>query len=107
MSTPLKTIAPLLLLVLAAGLAGCGGGIDVVDAGTYEGTVTEAKASEQEIYVELADGRKLELYFTDATELSSGGEPVEFGALAAGTQVRVTVTRQGGRNVPQTVEILR
>jgi cold shock protein len=101
-----RKIAAALLLVLAAGLAGCGGGVDVVDAGTYEGTVAEAKPSEQEIYVELADGWKLELYFTDDTELTSDGQPVEFDALAAGTEVRVTVSRDGNRNTPQKVEIL-
>ncbi len=93
-----------LLLVLSA-LTGCGG-VDVVDSGSYEGVVDEAKPGEKEIYVVLDDGRKLELYFTDQTTLQQGGQAADFSALESGSRVRVEVTREGNRNVPQKVEIL-
>jgi hypothetical protein len=93
------------LVVALTALAGCGG-VDVVDAGAYEGVVDEAKPGEKEIYVVLDDGRKLELYFTDETVLEQAGEPVAFAKLEAGSRVRVTVTRDGNRNVPTRVEIL-
>ncbi|MBD3220126.1 hypothetical protein GF314_02700 [bacterium] len=54
----------------------------------------------------MADERKLELYFTDDTELTRDGQPVEFDVLAAGTEVRVTVSRDGNRNTPQKVDNL-
>lgn len=94
------------VLLLTAMLVGCGGGIDVVDEGTYTGTVTEAVPAEREIYVTLEDGTKLELYFNEETELVRDGESVEFSALEAGTRVRLTVTRVGNRNEPQRVEII-
>ncbi|MEX2552089.1 MAG: hypothetical protein WD627_03690 [Actinomycetota bacterium] len=87
-------------------LTACGEGIDVVDAGTYSATVEEAVADEQEIYVALDDGRHLELYFSEDTELLQGGEPVEFSVLGAGSSVQVTVEREGNRNVPTRVEII-
>ena len=95
-----------LALLLAVGALGGCGGVDVVDSGSYEGVVDEAKPGEKEIYVMLDDGRKLELYFTDETVLEQAGEPVAFAKLEAGTRVRVTVTRDGNRNVPTRVEIL-
>lgn len=100
-----RSIVPPVLL-LTAMLVGCGGGIDVVDEGTYTGTVTEAVPAEREIYVTLEDGTTLELYFNEETELVRDGESVEFSALQAGTRVRVTVTRVGNRNEPQRVEII-
>jgi len=94
------------LLLASSVLTGCGG-VDVVDAGSYEGVVDEAKPGEKEIYVTLADGRKLELYFTDQTTLHQGGEVADFSVLESGMRVRVEVTREGNRNVPQKVEILQ
>jgi len=100
------TVPAMLSLLLAASvLTGCGG-VEVVDSGSYEGVVDEAKPGEKEIYVMLDDGRKLELYFTDQTTLQQSGQVADFSALESGTRVRVNVTRDGNRNVPQKVEIL-
>jgi hypothetical protein len=107
MTTP-RTRPVIGLLVaglMLGGLAACGG-VDVVDSGTYDGVVDQVKPGEREIYVVLDDGRKLELYFTDQTTLQQSGQPVEFSALEAGSQVRVAVEREGNRNVPTRVEIL-
>lgn len=101
---PIKTSLIGLLGLIALIFAGCGG-IDVVDAGTYRGTINKAVAEEQEIYVTLDNGQKLELYFTEETELLSAGQPVEFSALASGLPVEITVAREGNRNVPTRVEI--
>jgi len=95
-----------LSFVILLSLTACGEGIDVVDAGTYSGTVDEAVAGEQEIYVTLDDGSRLELYFTEDTELLQEGEPAQFSVLAEGSTVRVTVEREGNRNVPTRVEII-
>jgi len=101
-----RTVGLLAVLLLTATLSGCGGGIDVVEEGTYTGTVTEVVPAEREIYVTLEDGAKLELYFNEETELVQDGESVEFSALQAGTRVRLTVTRVGNRNEPRRVEII-
>ena len=44
-------------------LVACGGGekTDVVESGTYEGTVHEVEADKTEIYVKTADDKLLEL----------------------------------------------
>ena len=99
-----------LLLALAIfGLSACGGSgneTDVVESGTYEGTVDKVVPEEEEIYVETADNKRLELYFTETTELTQNGEPVEFSALEQGQQVEVTVEKVGQRLDPVTVKIL-
>jgi len=95
--------APLVGLAL---LAACGSGIDVVDAGTYDGTVDKAVPDEREIYVSLDSGTRLELYFTDDTELLRDGRPAEFSTLSSGSDIRVTVEREGNRNVPTRVELV-
>jgi len=96
-----------ILAALAAALlvAGCGGGIDVVDAGTYTGTIKEVKPSETEIYVTLDSGEQLELYFTESTELVANGNPVDFSELSQNMRVDVSVDREGNRNVPTRVVI--
>lgn len=86
-------------------LAGCGGGIDVVDAGTYAGTIDKVKAEEEEIYLSLDNGMQLELYFTEATQLMKGLNPVAFAELESGDRVEVTVDREGNRNIPVMVVI--
>ena len=86
--------------------AGCGGGIDVVDAGTYTGSVDKVVAGEQEIYVSLENGMRLELYFSADTELVEDGEPAPFSALEEGSMIEVEVDREGNRNLPLRVEIL-
>ena len=101
---------PSLLLVAAVCtvlLAGCGKHMVAVDSGTYEGTVSEVNAEEEEIYVDIGDGRTLELYFTEETELTRDGETAVFGALDVGQRVSVTVNRVGNRLDPVTVEILQ
>lgn len=95
-----------LMLVGMIAAAGCGESIDVVNAGTYDGTVDKVVPEEEEIYVSLDDGKKLELYFTEQTELLRGGSAVPFSELSQGADIRVTVEREGNRNVPTRVEIL-
>lgn len=94
------------VLFLTFMLIGCGGAIEVVESGTYTGTVTKAVPAEREIYVTLESGEKLELYFNDETELVQDDESVEFSALKAGVRVRLTLTRIDNRNEPQRVEII-
>jgi major membrane immunogen (membrane-anchored lipoprotein) len=86
-------------------LAACGSSIDVVDAGTYAGTVDKAVPDEQEIYVTLDNGKRLELYFTEQTQLMRDDKPAQFAELSEGTPVSVTVSREGNANKPQKVEI--
>ncbi len=54
-------------------LASCGHNVDVVESGTYDGTVSEAKPDEEEIYVDLDNGKTIELYFTETTTLTKNG----------------------------------
>jgi hypothetical protein len=87
-------------------VAGCGQQIDVVDSGTYEGTITEVNAEEEEIYVALDNDPTIELYFKEDTVLKQGDSEVPFSALQKDQKVRVTVERVGNRLDPKTVEIL-
>lgn len=100
-----STLPALLLGILMLFLAACGGGIDVVDAGTYTGTVDKAVEEEKEIYLSLDNGMRLELYFTDATQLMEGATPVDFSQLEKGDRVQVTLDREGNRNIPLQVVI--
>ena len=79
---------------------------DLVPSGTYTGTATEVDAEEKEIYVETEDGKTLELYFTDQTELTQNGESVAFDALSEGAQVEITVEKKGKRLEPVSVKIM-
>ncbi|SMO82753.1 hypothetical protein [Fodinibius sediminis] len=89
-------------------LAACGGGgTDVVESGTYTGTIDELNPEETEIYVETEDGQRLELYFTDTTTLTQGGQTVPFSTLQTGQQVQVEVEKTGQRLDPISVEILQ
>lgn len=92
----------LLLLAFVA----CGESTDVVESGTYKGVVDKVVSSKMEIYVKTADDKKLELYFTDQTELTQGGETVEFSALKEGQNVEVEVEKVGKRLDPVSVRIL-
>lgn len=87
-------------------LVSCGGQTDVVDPGTYTGTVDKVEAEETEIYVKTADDKTLELYFTDETKLMQDGKPVEFSALEKGQNVEVKVEKEGKRLDPVKVKIL-
>lgn len=83
----------------------CGEKTDVVESGTYEGTVKKVEAEKTEIYVETADGKTLELYFTDTTTLTRNGETVEFSALEENQKVEVQVEKVGNRLDPISVKI--
>lgn len=88
-------------------MAACGGeSTDVVESGTYEGTIQEVNPGESEIYVETGDDKTLELYFIDSTELVKGNTEVPFDSLATGQRVRVEVEKVGQRLDPLRVEIL-
>jgi hypothetical protein len=87
-------------------LTSCGGKTDVVDSGVYQGTVAEVEADKTEIYVKTADGKLLELYFTETTALTRNGETVTFDQLAEGQKVEVDVKKDGKRLDPISVKIL-
>ena len=96
------------LVIISAillGAASCGGGVDVVESGNYEGTIVEVNAEEQEIYVQTPDDKKLELYFTDSTELTQKGDEVDFSMLKKDQQVEVTVEKMGKKLNPLKVNI--
>ena len=94
-------------LFLSFAVLGCGGEVTAVDSGTYKGNIKEVKPSEKEIYVQIGEGQKLELYFTPETTLTQNGETVPFEKLEAGQQVSVEVKREGNRMEPIAVEILQ
>ena len=97
-------LSMLLLAGLAFGVVGCSE--PAVESGTYTGTVAKVVPEEQEIYVELDDGRVLELYFTDTTELIQNEQPAEFAVLAEDQPVEVEVRAEGRRLKPIRVVIL-
>jgi CspA family cold shock protein len=101
-----KTLFYSLLIVLAVMASACGGKTDVVDSGTYEGTVKEVEADKTEIYVETSDKKTLELYFNEETKLTQNGAEVPFSTLAEGQKVEVTVEKVGKRLDPKSVKIL-
>lgn len=84
----------------------CGESTDVVESGTYQGTIKEVEPSKTEIYVSTDDDKTLELYFTDQTELTRDGSTVEFSELEEGQKVEVEVEKQGKRLDPISVKIL-
>jgi cold shock protein len=87
-------------------LTSCGEKTDVVESGVYQGTVDEVEADKSEIYVKTADGKLLELYFTDKTTLTKAGQTVPFTELAEGKKVEVEVKKDGKRLDPVSVKIL-
>ncbi len=84
----------------------CGESTDAVESGTYQGEVKKVVPSKSEIYVETADAKTLELYFTEETTLSRAGETVDFSTLQEGQNVEVVVEKTGKRLDPVSVEIL-
>lgn len=84
----------------------CAQKTDVVESGTYQGTVDKVEADKSEIYVETSDGKRLELYFTDSTSLTQNGAKVSFDQLAKGKKVEVDVKKTGQRLDPIAVKIL-
>lgn len=113
----MKKLIQVLALVLvcmtgALAITGCekgGEGAEeehaVVESGTYEGTIKEVNAAEDEIYVTV-DGKELELYFIEETKLTQKGEPADFSALEKGQKVEVEVEKVGKRLDPLSVNIL-
>lgn len=87
-------------------VSACGESTDVVESGTYQGTVTKVVPEKSEIYVETGDSKTLELYFTETTTLTQNGEIADFSALQEGQQVEVEVEKTGKRLDPVSVEIL-
>lgn len=97
------------ILVIAAAMFmmySCGEKTDVVESGTYSGTISEVEADKSEIYVKTDDGKVLELYFTDSTSLTRNAETVTFDQLAEGKKVEVEVEKVGNRLDPKAVRIL-
>ncbi|MHA6280117.1 hypothetical protein ACXYMT_08040 [Salinimicrobium sp. CAU 1759] len=84
----------------------CGESTDVVESGTYQGTIEEVEASKTEIYVETDDDKTLELYFNDNTELTRNGSTVDFSILEEGMRVEVDVEKEGKRLNPLAVRVL-
>ena len=101
-----KIFKPLAFLGLFFVAVACGENTEVVDSGTYQGTVKEVEASKTEIYVQTPDDKTLELYFTDETQLTRDGSPVEFSELKEGQNVEVEVEKVGKRLDPISVKIL-
>lgn len=87
-------------------MTACGESTDAVESGTYEGKVKKVEAEKSEIYVETTDDKTLELYFTDETKLTKGGETAEFSVLEKGQKVEVEVEKVGKRLDPISVKIM-
>lgn len=102
----MKKIKSLMLALSFLIAVSCGEKTDVVESGTYQGTVHEVEADKTEIYVKTADGKLLELYFTETTTLTRNGETVPFSELAEGKKVEVEVKKEGQRLDPVSVKIL-
>lgn len=79
---------------------------DVVESGTYTGTISEVEPEKDEIYVKTENDKTLELYFTAETELTRNGEPADFSALEEDMRVEVEVEKVGQRLDPIAVRIL-
>lgn len=84
----------------------CGESTDVVESGTYQGTIKEVEADKTEIYVSTDDNKTLELYFTENTSLTRNGSEVEFSELKEGQKVEVEVEKKGKRLDPLSVKIM-
>jgi len=105
----MKSIFSKLMVILGLALfTSCGGGhnTDVVESGTYKGTIVEVEPSKDEIYVETDDGKTLELYFTEETTLTENNEEVSFSVLEENDKVEVDVKKTGKRLDPLSVKIL-
>ena len=99
-----KLVIYLFVLSAIYTLSSCGGQTDVVDSGTYQGTVDKVKAEESEIYVKTEQDHMLELYFTEETKLMENGKKVDFSSLQKGQEVEVE--KKGKRLDPLSVKIL-
>jgi len=95
-----------ILTVLFFTVLSCGHQTDVVESGTYDGTIQKVKPEEKEIYVKTENGKTLELYFIEETKLTENGNSVEFKALESGQKVSVKVKKVGKRLDPLSVKII-
>ena len=77
-----------------------------VESGTYQVTARKVDPEEKEIYVTTADGKTLELYFSDATKLTRDGQAVAFDSLKNGQKLEVQVEKDGNKLKPLSVVIL-
>jgi cold shock protein len=77
-----------------------------VESGTYQVTARKVDPEEKEIYVTTADGKTLELYFSDATKLTRGGQAVAFDSLKNGQKLEVQLEKDGAKLKPLSVAIL-
>lgn len=84
----------------------CGEKTDIVESGTYQGTIDEVEPAKTEIYVRTQDDRILELYFNENTSLTRNGETIDFSILEVGQNVEVEVEKTGKRLDPISVKIL-
>lgn len=96
----------LLSLLISLFMIACSDGTDVVESGTYQGTIDKVEAEETEIYVKTDDGKILELYFTENTQVMNNEMPAQFSDLKEGQNVEVKVEKKGKRLDPLTVKIL-
>ena len=94
------------LMLLIPLMYACQEGTDVVESGTYQGTIKEVEPEKTEIYVETTDGKVLELYFNENTTLTRNGETAPFEELEEGGNVEVEVEKVGQRLEPIAVRIL-
>jgi CspA family cold shock protein len=78
----------------------------VLESGTYQVTAKKVDPEEKEIYVTTADGKTLELYFSEATKLTQGGKEAAFDALKNGQKLEVQVEKDGNKLKPLAVTIL-
>ena len=79
---------------------------DLVPSGTYMGIAKEVDPEEKEIYVETEDGKTLELYFTDQTQVTKNGQTATFDDLVEDGKVEVTIEKKGKRLEPMEVKII-
>ncbi len=100
-----KTILFLLAMTTISLIVACGD-TDVVETGTYQGTIDTLKPDEKEIYVNLDNGKRIELYFTEETQMMQDTTEVEFSALSKDQRVEVEVEKVGKRLDPVMVKIL-
>lgn len=101
----MKTIKLLTIASVFFFFTACESKTDVVESGSYTGKIDKVEADEREIYV-IADGKRLELYFTDSTKLTKNGAEAQFSELAKDKTVEVEVKKVGKRLDPVSVNIV-
>lgn len=79
---------------------------DIVSSGTYTGTAVVVDDQQNEVYLQVNDTTKIELYFNNETTIYQNGQAVNFTELAKGQTLQVTVEKQGNSLKPMRVEIL-